>query len=692
MGTFTKLGMATGAALLLVVAGSTTGRAAYDKAELKCRTAIAKNFTKAIQTGQKTIAGCHKGRAKDGGATDCNVLNAGNADSKGKFSKAKAKITDGIQKACIDAGVDGDVLLNYVSCPEPCTTDIPLANPMTTYAQLGQCLACLAGELAEQFGAATQGLPAGVPLSSDDGKCHGAVGKSYGKYLATILKERTKCQGSAEKAGTAMDLAGSGCATADPKNKISGSLTKAGEGVDKLCGSATLANLDSCDDTSLAALKGCLQTETESSGASSVTYTYEMPPTICPVAIDARVNAANSINVGSTSTKLEIGWTGLAHEGDLQDGYQLSVDITCPNSAPPCGDCTIDGASASGSQSAYFLRCANDFTQVCDEPFAADLDDCGGNQCMYVLGPPLPLSTGNNPTCSINRLLVDFTGTSNPDDGTGDLTFVLSTVVNLGTGLTQPCPVCQNDPTPLDGVRGGTCSGGANNGGSCDIQGFSASFAAQSDNRGLSLDCPPEQLANISGSGLIIPIELTTGSTSLAFENACDAPLGALDCACGQCSGNTLIPCRNDQECNDLAIGTCTAIGSGVNRVPNDCSDGECVDIGGGHGECNTGPDDKFCDGLLDGNGNGFLGCSVDGDCDSISFLCPNNNCGTCSNQRRRACYLDPIVATGTPDVDNPTLVSTFCLPPTNNAAINGVTGTPGAVRLTIDQTTKRRY
>ena len=43
-------------------------------------------------------------------------------------------------------------------------------------------------------------------------------------------------------------------------------------------------------------------------------------------------------------------------------------------------------------------------------------------------------------------------------------------------------------------------------------------------------------------------------------------------------------------------------------------------------------------------------------------------------------------------DTDNPTLVSTFCLPPTNNAAINGVTGSPGPVRVAVEQLTTLRY
>jgi hypothetical protein len=49
-------------------------------------------------------------------------------------------------------------------------------------------------------------------------------------------------------------------------------------------------------------------------------------------------------------------------------------------------------------------------------------------------------------------------------------------------------------------------------------------------------------------------------------------------------------------------------------------------------------------------------------------------------------------VAVGTPSTEDPVLVSTFCLPPTNNAAINGVSGSPGPVRVTTNTFTQLRY
>lgn len=715
-----KLGSAAAAALLLVTANAATSQAfhtgeAYDALELKCRSTIAKTFTKAIQSGQKLVAGCHKSRNKSGGAADCNVIDLANADPKDKFTKAKGKITSGIQKSCIDAGVGLDIVQEYISCPEPCSTNLGLPNPLTSFAEVGQCLGCYAGEIAEDFGVATQGLPTAPMASTVDQSCHTSIGKGFGKYLATIMKERTKCQNTAEKEG-ALHLEDTGCLTADPKGKIAASLTKANEGIDSSCATATLANLDSCSAVDLAGLKSCLASEAVTASDDGVAGSYELEATICPSGIDSLVRGRKTVTGATTSTRLELGWTGSAHNADLQDNYFISVDITCPNSGPPCGACTIDGISPVGSQYTSFLRCRNDVSVECDELFANDADDCGGDFCTYVLGPPLPVSAGNNPVCSINRLKTDITGTSNPDTGDGELNLSLSTLVNLGVnGLTQPCALCVNDTTPLDGLRTGVCAGGARTGLSCDIQGYSASFAPQNTcaagsalgnacdddtdcpgsvcaiTNGLSLDCPPASLANISGSGLNIELELTTGATSLPFSNACDSPLGFLDCACGVCSGDGSIPCRDDSECAAQAIGTCTAIGSGVSRVPNDCADGVCSPAGGDKGTCLAGPTDTFCDGALNADGDGFIGCSTNGDCDSVAGVC-GGDCGNCADTRQRACFLDPIVAAGTPSTENPVLVSTFCLPPTNNAAINGVSGQPGPVRVTVDQLTQLRY
>jgi hypothetical protein len=70
-----------------------------------------------------------------------------------------------------------------------------------------------------------------------------------------------------------------------------------------------------------------------------------------------------------------------------------------------------------------------------------------------------------------------------------------------------------------------------------------------------------------------------------------------------------------------------------------------CVDLGGGEGECDgTGPTDAGCDGILRANGEFFIYCLNNADCD------PNNigyNAGNCTLGKMRDCFLPTITATG---------------------------------------------
>jgi hypothetical protein len=696
-----------------------------DKSELKCRGAIAKAFGKAVKTADKVSGKCHKARDKDGtlAATDCNDLGDGpnQADVKGKFQKARTKIEDAVTKKCV--GLDGDILSGFRSCPEPCSTDEGLPNPMTSLGQAATCLGCLAGQVVGAKNELILGSPTSPLGTKDEQKCHYGIAKGYGKYLATIMKSRIGCQKSADKEGV-YDTTDSGCSTDDSKGKIAKAQDKAEKFVDKFCTSVgDLSTIDSCDNTSTTALKSCLLSESDSAGAVLFADTYELPITLCPIAAESTIHG--NVNY---SSRLDIGWTGLSHGMPIVDQYTLSADLDCPGSeAGSCGDCDVLGVSALGSQYQSFTRCTgtnpgvDDPTIECDVPFTLD-PKCNGSMCAYFLGPPLPISAGNNPTCNLNAMREDITGTANPDSGASEMSVKLKTRTYTGgtATLTRPCPVCLNDTTPMDGVKDGTCKGGAQGGTCqgmppsttcsggpndtqacttnadcpgfpCDTQGVDATFGP-APSEGFSLDCPPAPLTNISGDGLTIDLALTTGTTSLSQQVSCDAPLGILDCWCGVCTGNTALPCSNDMDCSNAGFGSCSSFGSGIARQPNDCDTLTCNDQGGGvFGLCDGGPDDSFCDGLLRENGDGFLQCNSDSDCASINALC-GGNCGTCNHVQRRKCFLNPIQETGVADPENPILVSAFCLPPTSNSAINGVAGVPGPARAVTETTTRLIY
>ena len=689
------------AALALVWGAASTADAGhFDKDELKCRKGIAKAFLKAAATADKTSGSCHKDRhkGKELPAVDCNdlgpdPLKPGAADGKGKFAKAQQKLIDTPAKKCV--GLDDDIPSLFVSCPVDCETALGLPNPLTSLDQAVQCLACVAGDFIGNANDVRLGSPDPTLMTADDQKCAQTVAKAYSKYLASILKSRTKCQdGSDKDGGDELNPTCQSSGDPDGKGKVAKALSKAEGLIEKSCPAADLNNVGSCATTNLVDLKACLEAATAAAEVELFPPHYELAGTICPIGVRSTILAGVGTG-GTSSTFLDIGWTGFGHNFDIPEAYKLEIDVTCPNSEPPCGTCDRAGIRQSGPNYARFTRCTNDFAQTCDEPFANDADDCSGGFCTYVLGPPLPLSAGGNPTCSINALANDLSGTVVIETGEGALNVDLATRVHLPGILVQPCPVCIGDPVANDGVQGGVCGGLSGvsmtrEGLPCDTQAYDETFASQSNGEGLSLDCIPPPGTNISGTGLKINLPLTTGTSSLGFDTPCDSPLGFLDCACAQCTGDLTVACRDDAECSAIGAGTCTAkSANSTNRQPNDCGNfANCVDVGGERGECSD-RFEMYCEGFVRANGSGFLTCLNNSECVNPSFgACPDKDCGPCGLSSARPCFLDPIEATGVADPGDPTLVSTFCLPPTTSLSINSSTGTTGPGRVAISQET----
>lgn len=660
-------------------AGHALPSSRYTGLELGCRRVIAKTFTRAVAVGNRSIARCHMQRDREGGSTDCNVLDIANADATERFARAQDNIVRGVLDACSTAGIDGTVRSQFLSCPEPCTSQLGLPNPLTSYDDLSQCLRCLAREVAQDVGAAMQGSPAGVPLQDPESTCDSAIGKAYGRYLATVMTERTRCQNREEFSG-ATALADTGCLEADPSLKIADTAAKAASSIDARCAAASLTALDSCTNTTAEDLVSCLSFLAESSGNLAVSYAYGLPATVCPVGIDWLVGAGDS-DTGEQATTLALGWTGGAHTL----GVPLTVvgtEVNCGSASTPCGECTINGLTTTGPEHAAFLRCSNDVTIGCDVAFADD-SKCGGARCLYVLGPPLPAVIGNTPTCSLNWVTEEISGTAEPDSGASAISLDLLTRVYRGESLMNPCPICVGDRWALDGVKDGVCETGASAGSACDVHGFSEGF--QED---LSLDCPPSPTMNYSGSGRAVSFELTTDYSLLGFDSLCDSSLGETACACGVCSGDATLACRNDDDCAAKSAGTCAPVST---QRSNACDDGECTDIGGGRGVCLAGPMDSFCDGVMDGRGNPVVECATDDDCDALATEC-GGYCGGCTVTRERSCFAGPIIVAGTPSPTSPVMVASFCAPPMADAAINDAVGLPGPATITIYPASLLRY
>lgn len=453
----------------------------------------------------------------------------------------------------------------------------------------------------------------------------------------------------------------------------------------------------------------------------------------------------------------------------------------CSGGAFPGKACAGDAQCAGGPCATYCafdpeLECATNGDcpkgrKLCDE-----VSKCGdgdgttcsaGNDCIGACtaastcecydSPPQPVASVEFPFCVVPRLTSDVSGTVDVDSGGSVLVKDLQLRAYIGLNLSSPCPVCGGtctaagetlcstdddcgqgdtcrlDPVPGDGIRGGSCVGGAHEGQTCDVGATNASFPARDGGGGYSLDCMPESKTGFTGSGLRVRDIETTGTSSLPATLPCDPRLALSDlCPCLVCSGTSDVacnddgdcallqscselpeqPCDDNDDCSDFDLGTCTTFdrctgstaavcstnadcesvdfgtcgpatcssrGSGIVPKPNSCAGGLCDVDEDGEGSCSSGPDDKFCDGLLKADGSGIRFCSSNDDCSAVVV---GFDAGLCTLVERRACFGDPIVAEGAADALDPRAVATFCVPPTMNIGASTSIGLPGPARI----------
>jgi hypothetical protein len=382
-----------------------------------------------------------------------------------------------------------------------------------------------------------------------------------------------------------------------------------------------------------------------------------------------------------TSTEVDLGLNGYFHDGDRSDGAKLSLAVSDATEATPasCGEVTIGGIDPSAGN----CRCANDSRQICDRPFANDADDCGGNACNCYLSPPEPMVGGGTGLCAIRRLADDIAGTWNVDSGAADLTVPQRLLIYTGGSTTTPCPVCNGDPTANDGLRGGTCDGGENDGEACDANGGDASFPL-SGGGSYSYDCFPNVGSNISGSGLVFENNLTTGASSITPALPCGFSLSET-CPCGTCSDDFQVACTDNADCAAVSAGVCEGKGGSAGS-PNRCYDSVCTPLGGGEGYCDAGPFDSFCSGVLKANGDGVFLCDSDFDCTPGAV---GIDAGTCTHDQLRKCFPGAIVTAGTADATDPVLAAAACLPESNSGYLNLALSLPGASRLHLAMSTE---
>jgi hypothetical protein len=450
-------------------------------------------------------------------------------------------------------------------------------------------------------------------------------------------------------------------------------LARDGVPVADCSGAPGTASPDPCLQSRTVLGSGDLELVCLSSHASLWTPLVALPAG-CPTAMlwEMRADAVGD----DRATEIDVGWRSAGHNFDPASGSAIAFALDCTASEPPCGTCTVTGFDPSPDN----CRCANNPRTVCDEPGAADANDCGGSTCECYTRSVSPVVIGGTPACIVGVANADSSGSWNVEAGSGDVTIAERIKVFIGNTMLSPCPTCVGD-TPGDGVRSGTCSGGASNGQLCDAQASDPTFPYPGGGF-YSVDCMPNAATNITGLGVQISHTETTGSASLASGIPCaGAPSGM--CPCAVCSLDGGLACSSDADCSGAGAGTCTSTGGGTTVQPDNCGMDDCAASVDGEAQCQTPSGNRFCNGLVEEDGRGVIACASNTDCDAQDG--PGFDAGSCTILAPDYCFDSPITATGAADPDEPRTVAITCVPPTSNGAVNNVFGLPGPGRVRTD-------
>ncbi|MEO6026469.1 MAG: hypothetical protein ABIR79_06345 [Candidatus Binatia bacterium] len=269
----------------------------------------------------------------------------------------------------------------------------------------------------------------------------------------------------------------------------------------------------------------------------------------------------------------------------------------------------------------------------------------GSDLVGQAVGSPLPISAGGVSVCVVSAFREAVTGTYDTSTGCSEASIKLLSRVFLAEDAERPCPPCIGDPTPNDRIRAGTCFGGTSPGAACDVGGISDPFqnaSGQASDFGMtSNDCLP------TGDGVWdLPIDVSPLTTATVVVTAS-------------------VDCLSDA----FPAGSCYCPGQ---VRPNACEpDGVCP----ASGVCEAGPIDSVCEGQTFrrcGSGTGTR------DCDAVF-----PGAGSCVDQPR-PCFGATVARTGICGTEQSSLVAFFCIPATNEAAIDATVGLPGPGAITL--------
>lgn len=635
--------LATRISLVVALATAQTAHsAALDDPSIACRATIAKYSSKLEQTTMKAFDGCIKTRLKDGAGV-CNSI--ATADLQNKIGPAGNALTAAI-------GADCDDVAAAIALGEHTRCGVPDGSSLATFAQAGVCLTSISQTNIENLRNAIL-APDFAAADDDTAKCINAIAKNATKYFKTIQKVKHKAIKSSDVVGADSDYTDPG----DPDQKIAGALGKLQSAIAGACGElpdASWKDIGSCANNATGAAE-CTANLVASVAGGLAASSYDQPG-VCPSQLHVQFASGAQGGVVLNPTDFDMGWTGAGHQIEPVDGWgpALGFDVDCGLPTDnACALCDLTPNCDAGN-----CRCENDNSDTCDEPFGPDADDCSGADCLMFFSPPIPTFPGTLPICM--TVSIDQPDTSLVSFSSGQLALDLELrqKLHLGPGVPEACPTCE----------AGLCDGGPRDGLACSID-------ASTAHGDVSLDCPPEPAAELTAGGSVSQVSLGTATTPLGFDLPCDPPNAILNCACSACELDATIACNSNSDCG--ISGPCGGMHDGESTRPNSCTGFVCTDTGGGDGRC-VGDEDLWCDGLVKGNGEGYVGCFSDSDC----LVIPG--AGNCTQSIAKRCFLDPIVTTAQTGFDSAVLGGSFCVPPTINAGLNSVLGLPGPGRLVL--------
>jgi hypothetical protein len=316
------------------------------------------------------------------------------------------------------------------------------------------------------------------------------------------------------------------------------------------------------------------------------------------------------LTVPQAGSDFDLGWKGTVHDYDVPGGARFALCLKdCDNTTDSL--CTIEGQAEQLSATG--------------RPFA----------------PPIPVVIGDVAVCvQANFANPAVLGTFDVATGDIDATATLNAQVYL-TATNNVCPQCV----------GLTCSGGANNGGACEVdETINVQGAVGDTAYDVSIDCPPSGILSVP---VPLSVDVTTGTDT---QGACANQEDSDDCGAGACNavctggghgGIQQLCCSNDttKACFPTTISRTGSAAPALPQWPDPSypkSEGTAAATlvsafctqGAPFGDVNDdaglpGPvafilplnQEVFGDTDADGLPDTFDGCTHDGDCDDDGLL-----------------------------------------------------------------------